>query len=596
MSTQHSGMGPISEAVDKPHNTKATLKKLMKYIKVQRWLFFAAIILSVSANALQLIGPYLTGQVIDLIRLGDFVQAWPKIQQVILQMIIFYAFSAGMLYALQVLMIYISQRIVVNMRSDLFEKFTSLPVSYFDKHQIGDMLSRMSYDIDTINTSLSSDVVQLFGSIITVVGAFGMMAFISPLLLLIFVITIPASILTTRYLAKKTRPLFRVRSKKLGDMNGFIEETISGQKTVKAYSQQDKMIEEFKVKNLDASEAYYKADYYGSMTGPAISFINNISMALISLFGSLLYLFSFITLGNISSFLLYSRKFSGPINEAANIVAELQSTLAASERVFRVLESENETEALMTKLYPKTVTGEVVFEHVNFSYIQGVPVIKELSLHVSPGSVVAIVGQTGAGKTTMINLLMRFYDVDSGRILIDGVDIQSTTRKDLREQFAMVLQDSWLFYGTIFQNIAYGHPEATLEDVIRIAKEVNIHHFIERLPQGYDTIITDDGINISKGQKQLITIARAMLQDRKMIILDEATSNVDTRTEMKIQKAMRKLMEGKTCFVIAHRLSTIKNADVILVVNDGNIVEKGSHDSLMEEKGYYYKMFMSQFE
>ncbi len=596
MSTQHSGMGPISEAVDKPHNTKATLKKLMKYIKVQRWLFFAAIILSVSANALQLIGPYLTGQVIDLIRLGDFVQAWPKIQQVILQMIIFYAFSAGMLYALQVLMIYISQRIVVNMRSDLFEKFTSLPVSYFDKHQIGDMLSRMSYDIDTINTSLSSDVVQLFGSIITVVGAFGMMAFISPLLLLIFVITIPASILTTRYLAKKTRPLFRVRSKKLGDMNGFIEETISGQKTVKAYSQQDKMIEEFKVKNLDASEAYYKADYYGSMTGPAISFINNISMALISLFGSLLYLFSFITLGNISSFLLYSRKFSGPINEAANIVAELQSTLAASERVFRVLESENETEALMTKLYPKTVTGEVVFEHVNFSYIQGVPVIKELSLHVSPGSVVAIVGQTGAGKTTMINLLMRFYDVDSGRILIDGIDIQSTTRKDLREQFAMVLQDSWLFYGTIFQNIAYGHPEATLEDVIRIAKEVNIHHFIERLPQGYDTIITDDGINISKGQKQLITIARAMLQDRKMIILDEATSNVDTRTEMKIQKAMRKLMEGKTCFVIAHRLSTIKNADVILVVNDGNIVEKGSHDSLMEEKGYYYKMFMSQFE
>ncbi len=596
MSTQHSGMGPISEAVDKPHNTKATLKKLMKYIKVQRWLFFAAIILSVSANALQLIGPYLTGQVIDLIRLGDFVQAWPKIQQVILQMIIFYAFSAGMLYALQVLMIYISQRIVVNMRSDLFEKFTSLPVSYFDKHQIGDMLSRMSYDIDTINTSLSSDVVQLFGSIITVVGAFGMMAFISPLLLLIFVITIPASILTTRYLAKKTRPLFRVRSKKLGDMNGFIEETISGQKTVKAYSQQDKMIEEFKVKNLDASEAYYKADYYGSMTGPAISFINNISMALISLFGSLLYLFSFITLGNISSFLLYSRKFSGPINEAANIVAELQSTLAASERVFRVLESENETEALMTKLYPKTVTGEVVFEHVNFSYIQGVPVIKELSLHVSPGSVVAIVGQTGAGKTTMINLLMRFYDVDSGRILIDGIDIQSTTRKDLREQFAMVLQDSWLFYGTIFQNIAYGHPEATLEDVIRIAKEVNIHHFIERLPQGYDTIITDDGINISKGQKQLITIARAMLQDRKMIILDEATSSVDTRTEMKIQKAMRKLMEGKTCFVIAHRLSTIKNADVILVVNDGNIVEKGSHDSLMEEKGYYYKMFMSQFE
>lgn len=590
------GGGPISDAIDKPQNTKATLMKLMKYIRAQRWLFVLAIILSVSANALQLIGPYLTGQIIDYIRMGDFTLTWPKIQQVILLMIIFYVFSAAMMYVLQILMITISQRIVVSMRKDLFEKFTSLPVSYFDRHQIGDMLSRMSYDIDTINTSMSSDVVQLFGSIITVVGAFGMMAFISPLLLLVFIVTIPASIFTTRYLAKKTRPLFRIRSRKLGDLNGFIEETISGQKTVKAYSQQDKMIEEFKTKNLDASEAYYKADYYGSMTGPAISLINNISMALISLFGSLLYLFKYITLGNISSFLLYSRKFSGPINEAANIVAELQSTLAASERVFRVLESENETEDLVTQLYPKTETGEVIFENVSFGYVKGSPVIKNLNLHVAPGSIVAIVGQTGAGKTTMINLLMRFYDVDSGRILIDGVDIHSTKRKDLREQFAMVLQDSWLFYGSIVENISYGHPDATLDDVIRIAKEVNIHHFIERLPQGYDTIITDDGINISKGQKQLITIARAMLQDRKMIILDEATSNVDTRTEMKIQKAMRKLMEGKTCFVIAHRLSTIKNADVILVVDDGNIVEKGTHDSLMEEKGYYYQMFMSQFE
>lgn len=596
MSMPRGGGGPISDAIDKPQNTKATLMKLMKYIKAQQWLFLLAIILSVSANALQLIGPYLTGQIIDYIRMGDFTLTWPRIQQVILLMIIFYVFSAAMMYVLQILMITISQRIVVSMRKDLFEKFTSLPVSYFDRHQIGDMLSRMSYDIDTINTSMSSDVVQLFGSIITVIGAFGMMAFISPLLLLVFIVTIPASIFTTRYLAKKTRPLFRIRSRKLGDLNGFIEETISGQKTVKAYSQQDKMIEEFKTKNLDASEAYYKADYYGSMTGPAISLINNISMALISLFGSLLYLFKYITLGNISSFLLYSRKFSGPINEAANIVAELQSTLAASERVFRVLESENETEDLVTQLYPKTDTGEVIFENVSFGYVKGSPVIKNLNLHVTPGSVVAIVGQTGAGKTTMINLLMRFYDVDSGRILIDGVDIHSTKRKDLREQFAMVLQDSWLFYGSIVENISYGHPDATLNDVIRIAKEVNIHHFIERLPQGYDTIITDDGINISKGQKQLITIARAMLQDRKMIILDEATSNVDTRTEMKIQKAMRKLMEGKTCFVIAHRLSTIKNADVILVVDDGNIVEKGTHDSLMEEKGYYYQMFMSQFE
>lgn len=580
--------------IEKPQDTKQTLIKLFSYVNDVKWLFVVAIVLTISANALQLLGPYLTGNVIDLISQPSD-QVWNMVIQNILWMLGVYVLSSVLMYALSSLMIYISQKIVVNMRQDLSDKFLDLPVSYFDKHQIGDMLSRISYDIDTINTSLSTDLVQLFGSFIVVIGAFGMMLWISLPLLTVFFITIPLSILTTSFLTKRTRPLFRERSRKLGDMNGYVEETLSGLKTIKAYSQQDTMYSSFKEKNYEASEAYYKADYYGSIVGPTVGFINNISLTLISVFGSILYLVNMISIGNISSFILYSRKFSGPISEAANMIAELQSTLAAAERVFRVLNEPIEVDVQTSIELNDDVQRNVQFEHVNFSYLPNKPVLKDVNLEVKAGSLVAIVGPTGAGKTTLINLIMRFYQPDSGIIRVDGNDISKLTLNQLRTKFSMVLQDSWLFHGSIYENLIYGNEHATKEDVIRIAKEVHIHNFIERCKDGYDTLVTDDGVNLSKGQRQLITIARAMLANKPMIILDEATSNVDTLTEKRIQSAMKKLMAGKTCFVIAHRLSTIINADIILVVHDGNIVEQGSHDELMLKKGHYYHLYMAQF-
>jgi ATP-binding cassette subfamily B protein len=580
--------------IEKPQDTKQTLIKLFSYVNDVKWLFVVAIVLTISANALQLLGPFLTGNVIDLISQPSD-QVWNMVIQNILWMLGVYVLSSVLMYALSSLMIYISQKIVVNMRQDLSDKFLDLPVSYFDKHQIGDMLSRISYDIDTINTSLSTDLVQLFGSFIVVIGAFGMMLWISLPLLTVFFITIPLSILTTSFLTKRTRPLFRERSRKLGDMNGYVEETLSGLKTIKAYSQQDTMYSSFKEKNYEASEAYYKADYYGSIVGPTVGFINNISLTLISVFGSILYLVNMISIGNISSFILYSRKFSGPISEAANMIAELQSTLAAAERVFRVLNEPIEVDVQTSIELNDDVQGDVQFEHVNFSYLPNKPVLKDVNLEVKAGSLVAIVGPTGAGKTTLINLIMRFYQPDSGIIRVDGNDISKLTLNQLRTKFSMVLQDSWLFHGSIYENLIYGNEHATKEDVIRIAKEVHIHNFIERCKDGYDTLVTDDGVNLSKGQRQLITIARAMLANKPMIILDEATSNVDTLTEKRIQSAMKKLMAGKTCFVIAHRLSTIINADIILVVHDGNIVEQGSHNELMLKKGHYYHLYMAQF-
>ena len=369
----------------------------------------------------------------------------------------------------------------------------------------------------------------------------------------------------------------------------------SGQKSLKAYHQEVNTIHKFQQKNQEAVDAYYRADYMGSMVGPSVNLINNISLALVTIFGAVLYLFNGISLGNISSFVLYSRRFSGPINESANIMSELMSALAAAERVFRLMDELPEKEDDEKAKILGEVYGDVELKHVDFSYVPERPLIRDLNLTADRGKLVAIVGPTGAGKTTIINLLMRFYDVNGGEITVDGHETRSVTRDSLRKSFAMVLQDTWLFHGTIFENIAYGNPDATLDDVIRVCRAARIHNYIMRLPQKYDTVLSDDGTNISKGQKQLLTIARAMLLDAHMLILDEATSNVDTRTEQQIQEAMLELMKGKTCFVIAHRLSTIRNADTILVVKDGQIVEQGTHDDLMEKKGFYRTLYDSQF-
>ena len=408
-------------------------------------------------------------------------------------------------------------------------------------------------------------------------------------------VTIPASIAFIFYRTKKVRPLFRQRSAKLGELNGFVEEIISGQKTTKAYHQEETMVGRFDVKNEEAVQAYYKADYYGTMVGPSVNGINNISLALIGVFGSLLYLSGGISLGNLSSFVLYSRKFSGPINETANIISELQSAMAAAERVFRMIDEEPEPMDAPSAIELTDVAGDVKMEHIQFGYDPEKAIIHDLNLHAKPGSLVAIVGPTGAGKTTIINLLMRFYDPQKGHILMEDRDSQEITRKSLRAAYTMVLQDTWLFNGTIYDNIAFSRPNATPQEVIEAAKAAKIHNYIMQLPNGYDTVISEDGMNISQGQKQMMTIARAMLSDAKMLILDEATSNVDTRTEMQIQVAMRNLMKDRTCFVIAHRLSTVQNADVILVVQHGDIIEQGNHDQLMQKGGVYANLYKSQF-
>lgn len=581
---------------EKPRDRKGTILRLLEYMMQYKLLLGLALGLTIVSNLLSLVGPMLSGYAIDAIEPGAGRVAFERVFYYAGLMVLFYIASSVLSYLLAVLMIHISRKVVYRMRKDVFDRLMDLPVGYFDTHQTGDIISRISYDIDTVNTSLSNDLVQILTTMITVAGALVMMILISPRLVLIFSFTVPLSFILTRIITGKTRPLFRLRSRKLGELNGFVEEMISGQKTLKAYHQEKNTIEQFDARNEEAVETYYKAEYYGSVVGPAVNFINNLSLSLVSVFGALLYLAGQMTIGNISSFILYSRKFSGPINEAANIFSELQSALAAAERVFGMIDELPEKPDVPEAVVLESTEGNVVLKDVTFGYYKDDPIIKNLNLQAHKGELIAIVGPTGAGKTTLINLLMRFYDAQAGMIQVDGHDIQKVTRSSLRDKYAMVLQDTWLFQGTIYENIAYGKKDATMEEVVKAAKASRIHSCIMHLPKGYDTVLTDDGTNISKGQKQLLTIARAMLLDADMLILDEATSNVDTRTEKQIQQAMRELMEGKTCFVIAHRLSTIQNADEILVVNHGKIVEQGDHQTLMERKGFYYNMYCAQWE
>lgn len=577
-------------------NRKGTLVRLVKYMMIYKYLLILALLLTIGSNLLALVGPKLSGQAIGVIEENTACVDIPKVLYYAALMVLFYLSSAVLSYLLNILMINISKKVVYRMRKDVFDKLMNMPVGYFDTHPSGDIISKISYDIDTINTSLSNDVIQVLASFITVVGSLAMMISISPQLVLIFVFTVPLSMILTKKITGMTRPLFRKRSAKLGELNGFVEEQISGQKTIKAYNQELNTIDKFDAKNKEAVDAYYKADYYGSVVGPTVNFINNLSLTLVGVFGAILYLKRAMLIGDISSFVLYSRKFSGPINETANLMSEFQSALAAAERVFNLMDEIEERADLENAVGLSDVHGEVEFENVSFGYTPERRTISNFNFKAEPGKMIAIVGKTGAGKTTLINLLMRFYDADEGKITVDQKNINEVTRKSLRKSYAMVLQDTWLFHGTIFENIAYGKENATMEDVVRVAKASKIDQFIRRLPEGYNTILSDDGTNISKGQKQLMTIARAMLLDANMLILDEATSNVDTRTEIQIQQAMRKLMENKTCFVIAHRLSTIRNADWILVVDDGEVVEQGTHEILMRKGGFYYNLYRAQFD
>ena len=598
MNSRGRGPGRVRE---KPRDVKYVLRRIWDYMYYYKWWLLLALFLTIASNLFALIGPVLSGHIIDDIKKLIVGEANKEILKDIFifasMMLGFYILSSVFSYILAIIMMKMSKKIVFKMRADTFARLTSLPISFFDSYQTGDIISRMSYDIDTINTSLSSDLIQICTSLITIVGSLIMMIVLSPLLVLVFAITIPISLLFTRFMLKHTQKMFRARSRTLGELNGFSEEMITGMKPIKAYATESEVLTNFDVYNDQATLAAYKAEFYGSITGPGVNFVNNLSLSLVCMFGSILLLRNpNFTIGNLASFVQFSRRFSGPINEIANIFVDIQSALAAGERVFRLIDATPEAEDAVDATSLDSVKGDVKFSHVKFGYNESRVIIKDLSFEAIAGKTIAIVGPTGAGKTTIVNLLMRFYDIWDGEISLDNQNITSIKRADLRKSYAMVLQDTWLFQGSVFENISYGNDNATMDDVVNACKAAKVDGFVSRLKEGYDTVLVEGGVNISKGQKQLLTIARAMLLDANMLILDEATSNVDTATEVKIQEAMKNLMVGKTCFIIAHRLSTIKNADLILVVKDGDIVEMGKHNELLALNGFYHQLYYSQFE
>ena len=589
----------------KPKLKKGIFFRLSRYVLIQWPLFITALALTLGSNQLSLLGPKYSGAAIDSI-VDESGVNFPAVWENIALMIGCYVISTLLSYALSVVMLNLSQRTIYKMRKQVFEKLTTLPVSYFDTHATGDIISHLSYDIDTINSTLSHDLIQVMTSIYTVIGSLVFMWNISKPMILIFTITVPASILFTRYRSKVARPAFRKRAKKYGELNGFAEEMLTGSRTISAYGRQEEISSRFNKINDEAMDAFCNAECQAAILFPTINFINNISLTLVAIMGGVLYMYSqngtflatsafFISLGGVAQFVQYSRRFAGPINEFSNILHEFQSAFSAAERVFAILDEKPEPEDKPDAQEMTDVRGDVEINDVTFGYTDDKIILKNVSVHAPHGKTVAIVGPTGAGKTTIINLLMRFYDQQSGEIRIDGIPSIDIKRKDMRLAFTMVLQDTWLFRGTIYENIVYGREDATTEEVYAAAKSAKIASYVESLPDGYDTILTDDGVNISKGQKQLITIARAFLSKAPILILDEATSNVDSRTEIQIQNAMNKLMENKTCFIIAHRLSTIQNADVILVVKDGNIIEQGNHDELIKAGGFYHSLYYSQF-
>lgn len=587
--------GPPRGKKEKPKDAKGTLRRIFQYIMSYRVAVAALLLCTFASNIGNLLGPTFAGKAIGA-AVGKGQVDFDTVAYYARCMLIAYVFSNLMSFLVNQAMMRIGRRIANKMRRDVFAKLMALPVSYFDRNQAGDIISRVSYDIDVVTTSISADLVQILTSVVTVVGSFVMMCIISAPMTACLCIPIPLAIFFTRYMGKRTRPLYSKRSAAYGRMNGYVEEMFSGQKTILAYAYEDDVCDEFSGINREAAVAYRNADSLGMTTGPTVGMINNLGLSLIGMVGAALYMLGMAGMEQISSFVLYSRKFSGPINEIANIMNEIYSALAAAERVFTLLDQPEEPADLPGVQVLGQVQGDVETRHVSFGYLPGKIVLHDLNLKAKPGQTVAIVGHTGAGKTTIINLLMRFYDVNAGEILVDGKELHEVTRDSLRRAYAMVLQDTWVFQGTIFENIAYGKEGATKEEVVAAAKAARIHHYIMRLPEGYNTVISEDGGNISKGQKQLLTIARAMLYNTQMLILDEATSNVDTNTEREVQRAMQELMKGKTSFVIAHRLSTIQHVDNILVMEHGEVVEQGTHEELMRKKGTYYRLYAAQFE
>jgi len=586
--------GPGDAKPSSHTNSLFVLRRIGEYFKEYKLRIAFVLFFTLLSNVLSLLTPVFIGNAVNTMRFDGDIRWMSPLFLNVLWIFLTIVSSAVLAWACQRLLIVAAQSVTNQLRNAIFTKVEVLPVSYFDKTPKGEVLSRLSYDVDTLNTSLSSDVIQGLTGILTVAGSFAMMLYISPLLVLIFVGVIPLTIYLTGKITRSTRRLFQARSKEIADLNGYTEEMLSGKKTVLAFDHGDETIEEFQELNEVLTKTSSKAQYLSSILMPSLNFINNLSFLLIAIFGILLTLQGKMNIGGISSFILYSKKFTGPINETAGILGDIQSALACGERIFTFLDEEEEPADEPGDIEIHDPEGSLSFHHVSFEYTKDVPVLKDISLEIQQNKVIAIVGPTGVGKTTFVNLLLRFYDVTKGSIEMDGIPIRSITRKSLRKSFGMVLQDPFLFSGSIRKNITYGNRDVTEAEMIAAAKAAHIHSFIDRLPDGYDTLLHEEGIRLSEGQKQLLVIARTMLADPAILILDEATSSIDTRTEIQIQKAMTHLMKGRTCFVIAHRLSTIRDADRILVMKDGQILESGSHKELLLKDGFYKKLYNSQ--
>ncbi|MFI3209627.1 MAG: ABC transporter ATP-binding protein [Peptostreptococcaceae bacterium] len=574
----------------------STFVKLTNYLKKYRVALFFAVILTISYNVLSLMAPKVIESAISLIEVEEV--DLQKVFSFCGFMLIFYISSYILRVLLSLSMMKFGQNIGYSLRKDAFDKFEKLPLKYFDTNQTGDIISRFTYDIDTVSSSIGQSFINFVTSMFTLIGSLFMMTGTNMELMLSFFITIPISIGLGFVWTMKVRSFHREKSKKMGELNGYIEDKITGYKTVRIYGQQNNILEKLKIKNNEWAKAHFKSEFMGGgVLRSGLLFVTNITTSLLYVHSCILFLDSKITLAEVSSFILYAKMFTGILNELTFIIADLQTSLAAADRVFDFMEQKEEKPDNVDAINLEKPVGKVSLKNVSFSYDKNREILKDLNLEVEEGKVVAIVGHTGAGKTTLINLLMRFYHPTSGEITLDNINIENLTQKSLRSSCAMVLQDAWLFGGTIFDNIVYGRENTTLDEVIDICKKISLHEYILTLDKGYDTLITENTVNISQGQKQLITIARAMLLDAKILILDEATSNVDTLTELSIQNSMKTLMKDKTSFVIAHRLSTVRNADIILVMDQGQIIERGSHEQLLNVKdGTYSKLYNSQFE
>ncbi len=588
---------------EKANDFKGTMKQLMKYMSEYKVALIAVLLFAIGSTVFSIVGPKILGKATTKIFEGLMAKVsgtggidFGAIEKILLILVCLYIVSALFSFIQGYIMSGISQKISYEMRNQISEKINRMPMKYFDTKTHGEILSRITNDVDTLGMSLNQSLTQLITSVTTMVGVLIMMLSISWIMTLAALVIIPLSMFAVRKVVGRSQKYFKKQQRFLGHVNGLVEENYGGHQIVRVFNKEEEVTEEFNKLNDELYDSAWRSQFLSGMMQPLMAFIGNLGYVMVSILGGWLAIRKTIEVGDIQSFIQYVRNFTQPINQLAQVANQLQSTAAAAERVFEFLDEEEEDQTVINPADVNDIKGNIEFEHVNFGYKENKTIIHDFSVNVKKGQKIAIVGPTGAGKTTIVKLLMRFYDVNSGSIKIDGHDIRNFNRSELREAFGMVLQDTWLFNGTIKENIRYGKLDATDEEVVEAAKSANVHHFIKTLNDGYNMVLDEEASNVSQGQKQLLTIARAILADPKILILDEATSSVDTRTELLIQKAMDNLMEGRTSFIIAHRLSTIKDADMILVMNEGDIVEQGSHEELLAKDGFYAKLYNSQFE